>query len=191
MTSVIQSVDPNNTPTMSGSGGQVHNVLNNVGQSAKRSDRLEVCREFQRGTCTRQPNECRYAHPPDSVALDSADSHVTVCMDFVKGKCSREACRYFHPPPHLQGQIKALQQRPNATSVTTAAPSTLGMSAMPGMMPMVKRPAVADSKSGIPMYQPATSNTAAYQQAALAMQLQQAPYVPVTLAGHPPGVPRF
>ena len=57
-----------------------------------------------------------------------------------------------------------------------------GMSTMPGMMPMVKRPAVADSKSGIPMYQPATNNTAAYQQAAIAMQLQQAApnYVPVT-----------
>ena len=87
---------------------------------------FQVCREFQRGTCTRQPNECRYAHPPDSVALDTADSHVTVCMDFVKGKCSREACRYFHPPPHLQGQIKAQQQRPNATSVTTAAPTLVG-----------------------------------------------------------------
>lgn len=56
---------------------------------------------------------------------------------------------------------------------------------MPGMVPMVKRPAVADNKSGIPMYQPAGTNTAAYQQAALAMQLQQAPYVPVT-STYPP-----
>ena len=93
---------------------------------------FQVCREFQRGTCTRQPSECRYAHPTDSLAIDSADSHVTVCMDFVKGKCSREACRYFHPPPHLLGQIKAHQQGrpplppPNATSISTAAPhSTL------------------------------------------------------------------
>ncbi len=60
-------------------------------------------------------------------------------------------------------------------------PHLQGMSAgVPGVVPMVKRPAVADSKSGIPMYQPGTG-TAAYQQAALAaMQLQQQPFVPVT-----------
>lgn len=61
-----------------------------------------------------------------------------------------------------------------------------GMSMPAGMVPMVKRPAVADSKSGIPMYQPGTGTTA-YQQAALAaMQLQQ-PFVPVTseFSAHP------
>lgn len=82
--------------------------------------------------------------------------------------------------------------------------------------PYPKRVAVADSKSGVPVYQP--GNVAAYQQA-LAMQLQQQPYIPVTysstklneiqpyftysstklneiqpyftFAGHPPSVPRF
>ncbi len=55
-----------------------------------------------------------------------------------------------------------------------------GMSAVPGMVPMVKRQAVADNKSGIPMYQPGMGTTA-YQQAALAsLSLQQQPYVPVT-----------
>ena len=53
------------------------------------------------------------------------------------------------------------------------------MSAVPGMMPMVKRQAVADNKSGIPMYQPG-AGTAAYQQAIAAMSLQQQPFVPVT-----------
>ncbi|CAI9737080.1 muscleblind 1 isoform X1 [Octopus vulgaris] len=78
--------------------------------------------------------------------------------------------------------------------------------------PYAKRVAVADSKSGVPVYQP---GNVAYQQA-LAMQLQQ-PYLPVTysstklneiqpyftysstklnepyftFAGHPPTVPRF
>jgi hypothetical protein len=72
-----------------------------------------------------------------------------------------------------------------------------GMNSVPGMVPMVKRPAVADSTSGIPVYQPGGgAGAAAYQQAALAaMQLQQQ-YLPaqsysIPVAGHPPGVPRF
>lgn len=88
---------------------------------------------------------------------------------------------------------------------------------MPGMIPY-KRVAVADGKSPIPMYQQPV-NIAAYQQAIAAMQGQQ--YIPmtyskagptiqngtqfyqptlstmqfqqapVTITGHPPGVPRF
>jgi muscleblind protein len=55
----------------------------------------------------------------------------------------------------------------------------------PGMV-AYKRP--AGDKSGVPVYQPAnTSSAAAYQHL---MQLQQ-PFVPVSFAGHPPGVPRF
>ncbi|XP_041353646.1 protein muscleblind-like isoform X6 [Gigantopelta aegis] len=53
-------------------------------QKMARPDRLEessfghqVCREFQRGTCTRQPNECRFAHPPENVTVESTDNHVT------------------------------------------------------------------------------------------------------------------
>jgi len=71
---------------------------------------MQVCREYQRGVCTRTQSECRYAHPPNGMAVD-ADNHVTVCMDFIKGRCHRETCRYFHPPPHLQAQIKTSQQR--------------------------------------------------------------------------------
>jgi len=52
---------------------------------------------------------------------------------------------------------------------------------IPGMVPVVKRPATMENKSGMPMYQPAAANQAAYQQALAAMQLQgQAPFVPVT-----------
>lgn len=36
---------------------------------------------------------------------------VTVCMDFIKGKCQRDSCKYFHPPSHLQGKVKAAQQQ--------------------------------------------------------------------------------
>uniref|UniRef100_A0A0L8GW82 C3H1-type domain-containing protein n=1 Tax=Octopus bimaculoides TaxID=37653 RepID=A0A0L8GW82_OCTBM len=81
----------------------------------------KVCREFQRCTCTRQPNDCRYAHPPENVTVDPSDNMVTVCMDYMKGKCTRDTCKYFHPPHHLQAQIKAVQQRANAVAVPTRA----------------------------------------------------------------------
>ena len=81
---------------------------------------FQVCREYQRGTCSRQTNECRFAHPPDTVSVDNTDNHVTVCMDFVKGRCSRDSCRYFHAPPHLQTQIKTAQQRANAAAAAQA-----------------------------------------------------------------------
>ncbi|XP_013782979.1 muscleblind-like protein 2 isoform X2 [Limulus polyphemus] len=140
-------------------------------QKVPRTDRLEVCREFQRGNCKRVETECRFAHPPEHVTVDSAEGMVTVCMDFIKGRCTREPCRYFHPPPHLQSQLKAAQSRANAAAL-----------AFPGMVPYTKRPAM--DKSGVPVFQP--SATAAYQQA-LAMQ----PFVPVSFAGHPTVVPRF
>lgn len=82
---------------------------------------FQVCREFQRCTCTRQPNDCRYAHPPENVTVDPSDNMVTVCMDYMKGKCTRDTCKYFHPPHHLQAQIKAVQQRANAVAVPTRA----------------------------------------------------------------------
>ena len=91
---------------------------------------FQVCREFQRGSCTRQPSECRFAHPSENVTVDSTDNHVTVCMDFVKGKCSRDSCRYFHPPLHLQAQIKTVQQRANTTAAAAAAQGLVGLSSL-------------------------------------------------------------
>ncbi|XP_042899092.1 muscleblind-like protein 2a isoform X3 [Parasteatoda tepidariorum] len=185
-----------------------------VTQKAPRTDRLEVCREYQRGNCKRPETECRFAHPPDHVTVDSAEGMVTVCMDFVKGRCSRDMCRYFHPTPHLQAQLKAAQSRANAASTQAAMPNADAkkrlhdsstqilqqrpsnatdnmLLAFPGVSPYSKRPAM--DKSGLPVYQP---STAAYQQA-LAMQVQQ-PFVPVSytclpsaVTGHPTAVPRF
>ncbi|RWS16706.1 muscleblind-like protein 1, partial [Dinothrombium tinctorium] len=86
-------------------------------QKTARTDRIEVCREFQRGNCKRPESECRFAHPPEQVQIDATDGVITVCMDFIKGRCSREHCRYFHPPPHLQTQLKAAQNRANATAL--------------------------------------------------------------------------
>ena len=82
---------------------------------------LQVCREFQRGACKRAEQECRYAHPPDQVAVD--DGQVTVCMDAVKGRCGREPCRYFHPPSHLQAQLRAPRASPAALVGTGPNPA--------------------------------------------------------------------
>ena len=59
---------------------------------------------------------------------------------------------------------------------------------MPGMIPY-KRVAVADTKSGLPVYQPGAANIASYQQAIAAMHLQQQlagqqQYVPVACKYH-------
>lgn len=63
-----------------------------------------------RGACKRAESECRFAHPKEGV-IQLDDGSVTVCMDAIKGRCSRSPCRYFHPPLHLQAQIKAAQSR--------------------------------------------------------------------------------
>ncbi|XP_011430906.1 muscleblind-like protein 2a isoform X8 [Crassostrea angulata] len=160
-----------------------------------RPDRLEVCREFQRGSCTRQPSECRYAHPPDSVTVETCDNQVTVCMDFIKGKCTRDSCKYFHPPPHLQAQIKAAQQRANS-SAAQALPQVVEVitskkrpreiaddlvlqSPVSQVIPY-KRVAVADGKTGMPMYQPGV-NPLMFQQH-MAMPFQQGGFFPGTVA---------
>ncbi|KAK6622796.1 hypothetical protein RUM43_008639 [Polyplax serrata] len=87
-----------------------------VPQKLPRSDRLEVCREFVRGACKRPEGECRFAHPPAAVTANE-DGTVTVCMDAVKGRCTRDPCRYFHPPLHLQAHIKVAQSRVTAVGI--------------------------------------------------------------------------
>ncbi len=43
---------------------------------------LEVCREFQRGKCTRSEQECKFAHPPTHVEVNSGK--VIACFDSLK-----------------------------------------------------------------------------------------------------------
>ncbi|KAK6112350.1 hypothetical protein QQG55_47365 [Brugia pahangi] len=66
---------------------------------------LEVCREFQRGQCSRSDIECKFAHPPPHV--DVQNGRVTACYDSIKGRCTREnpKCKYLHPPQHLKDQL--------------------------------------------------------------------------------------
>ncbi|XP_061579428.1 muscleblind-like protein 2a isoform X3 [Cololabis saira] len=99
-------------------------------QKLQRTDKLEVCREFQRGNCARGETDCRFAHPSDSPMIDATDNTVTVCMDYIKSRCSREKCKYFHPPAHLQAKIKSSQQQVNQTGMAAqATASALAFSA--------------------------------------------------------------
>uniref|UniRef100_A0AAV2LAT3 C3H1-type domain-containing protein n=1 Tax=Knipowitschia caucasica TaxID=637954 RepID=A0AAV2LAT3_KNICA len=43
---------------------------------------LEVCRQFQRGTCSRSDEECKFAHPPKSCTVDNG--RVIACFDSLK-----------------------------------------------------------------------------------------------------------
>uniref|UniRef100_A0A4W5QYD4 Muscleblind-like splicing regulator 3 n=1 Tax=Hucho hucho TaxID=62062 RepID=A0A4W5QYD4_9TELE len=85
-------------------------------QKHMRTDKLEVCREFQRGNCTRGEGDCRYAHPMEAAMVDGSENSVIVCMDYIKGRCSRDKCKYFHPPAHLQARIKAAQHQASQTA---------------------------------------------------------------------------
>jgi hypothetical protein len=100
--------------------------------------------------------------------------------------------------PHHHAKNTAIIQ----TTLLSSHQPIMQQNNIPGLgHPVAKRPALADAKSGVPVYpQPAAANSASYQQAAAlaAMQLQQTAasaqqnaFVPVSFTGHPPGLPRF
>ncbi|XP_054650682.1 muscleblind-like protein 3 isoform X11 [Dunckerocampus dactyliophorus] len=147
-----------------------------------------VCREYQRGNCTRGENDCRFAHPADSTMIDTNDNTVTVCMDYIKGRCSREKCKYFHPPAHLQAKIKAAQHQVNQAAAAAAmtrsavksqkrpldAACDLGLP--PVLPPLPKRPALEKANGATTMF---NAGVFQYQQALANMQFQQqAAFIP-------------
>ncbi|XP_064861715.1 muscleblind-like protein 1 isoform X11 [Oncorhynchus nerka] len=127
---------------MAGHHGQVPNAAAAAAQKLMRTDRLEVCREYQRGNCSRGETDCRFSHPSDSTMIDTNDNTVTVCMDYIKGRCSREKCKYFHPPAHLQAKIKAAQHQVNQATAAAAMTQSAVKS--------LKRPLDATFDLGIP-----------------------------------------
>ncbi|XP_016396708.1 muscleblind-like protein 2 isoform X1 [Sinocyclocheilus rhinocerous] len=157
-------------------------------QKLLRTDKLEVCREFQRGNCARGETDCRFAHPSDSPMIDTSDNTVTVCMDYIKSRCSREKCKYFHPPAHLQAKIKAAQHQANQTAVAAqAAAAAMTQSTAKAMkrpleasvdlafphgvlQPLPKRPALEKSNGASTLFNPSVLH---YQQALASAQLQQ------------------
>ncbi|XP_076436040.1 muscleblind-like protein 1 isoform X17 [Babylonia areolata] len=139
---------------------QIPGVISSAPVSAakgppSRPDRLEVCREFQRGTCSRQPSECRYAHPTENVSVDCSENQppyvippykrLAVDGSTLGGKAGGgglPAAVYHHPQAHPHHQPAAAAALPASATATAAA-------------------------------------AAAYQQATL-MQLQQQPSYPLT-----------
>ncbi|XP_034470052.1 muscleblind-like protein 1 isoform X29 [Hippoglossus hippoglossus] len=164
--------------------GQVPNAAAAAAQKLLRTDRLEVCREYQRGNCSRGEDDCRFAHPADSTMIDTNDNTVTVCMDYIKGRCSREKCKYFHPPAHLQAKIKATQHQVNQATAAAA------MGIAPNVMaPMPKRAALEKANGASAMF---NTGMLQYQQALANMQFQQQaaflPSVPMMHGGNPAAV---
>ncbi|XP_058474397.1 muscleblind-like protein 2a isoform X2 [Solea solea] len=126
MSLVPSEILPNTSVLVPGSSPvTIHNSssssASSPSQKMQRTDKLEVCREFQRGNCARGETDCRFAHPSDSPMIDTTDNTVTVCMDYIKSRCSREKCKYFHPPAHLQAKIKSGQQQASQTAVAAQA----------------------------------------------------------------------
>ncbi|XP_006788487.1 muscleblind-like protein 2a isoform X4 [Neolamprologus brichardi] len=149
-------------------------------QKLQRSDKLEVCREFQRGNCARGETDCRFAHPSDSPMIDTTDNTVTVCMDYIKSRCSREKCKYFHPPAHLQAKIKSSQQQVNQTAVAAQAAAAAVAFPHSVLQPLPKRPVLEKSSWAGSLLSPSLLH---YQQALASSQTLQQP----TAAFYPTG----
>ncbi|KAJ3592635.1 hypothetical protein NHX12_007762 [Muraenolepis orangiensis] len=162
-------------PGSPGAMGPNANALSSSpSQKQQRSDKLEVCREFQRGNCARGETDCRFAHPGDGPVVDSADNTVTVCMDYIKSRCSRENCKYFHPPAHLQAKIKSGQQQVNQAVVQAAVAAAVSFPhSMLHTLP--KRQALEKSAGANPLLNPSFLH---YQQALANAHLQQPTYFP-------------
>ncbi|XP_006862874.1 PREDICTED: muscleblind-like protein 3 isoform X1 [Chrysochloris asiatica] len=140
-----------------------------TGPKLMRSDKLEVCREFQRGNCTRGESDCRYAHPTDASMIEASDNTVTVCMDYIKGRCSREKCKYFHPPAHLQAKLKAAHHQLNHSIGTT-------MALQPGALQLIpKRPAIDKTNGATAIFNPSVFHC---QQAVANLPLPQPAFIP-------------
>ncbi|XP_027464588.1 muscleblind-like protein 3 isoform X5 [Zalophus californianus] len=140
-----------------------------AGPKLMRSDKLEVCREFQRGNCTRGENDCRYAHPTDVSMIEASDNTVTICMDYIKGRCTREKCRYFHPPAHLQAKLRAAHHQMNHSAAAA-------MARQPGMLQLIpKRSALEKTNGATPVFNPGVFHC---QQALANLQLPQPAFIP-------------
>uniref|UniRef100_A0A3B5K8P9 Muscleblind like splicing regulator 1 n=1 Tax=Takifugu rubripes TaxID=31033 RepID=A0A3B5K8P9_TAKRU len=145
-------------------------------QKLMRTDRLEVCREYQRGNCTRGENDCRFAHPADSTMIDTNDNTVTVCMDYIKGRCTREKCKYFHPPAHLQVKIKATQHQVNQAAAAAAMTQSAVKSQKRPLYLCMQLPALEKANGATTIF---NAGMFPYQQALANMQFQQqAAFIP-------------
>ncbi|MBN3271429.1 MBNL1 protein, partial [Polyodon spathula] len=122
--------------------------------------------------------------------IDTNDNTVTVCMDYIKGRCSREKCKYFHPPAHLQAKIKAAQHQVNQAAAAQAAATamsavkslkrpleaTFDLGIPPGVLPpLPKRPALEKTNGATSVF---NTGVFQYQQALANMQFQHQAFIP-------------
>ncbi|XP_036872847.2 muscleblind-like protein 3 isoform X2 [Manis javanica] len=133
---------PPNAPVLS-SGNLPLPLPGAAGPKLMRSDKLEVCREFQRGNCTRGEYDCRYAHPMDVSMIDVSDNTVRICMDYIRGRCFRERCKYFHPPAYLQAKLKASHHHVNYSVANTVA-------LQPGALQLIPKESALENTNGVP-----------------------------------------
>ncbi|KAK0142590.1 Muscleblind-like protein 2a [Merluccius polli] len=174
---LVSEMLPSSQLLVSGSPGitvQSSNISSSPSQK-QRSDKLEVCREFQRGNCARGETDCRFAHPGDSPMIDTSDNTVTVCMDYIKSRCSREKCKYFHPPAHLQAKIKSGQQQVNQAAVVAQAAAAAMAFPHSMLHTLPKRQALEKSNGASHLLNPSFLH---YQQALANAHLQQQAYFP-------------
>ncbi|GKT27122.1 hypothetical protein ADUPG1_013626 [Aduncisulcus paluster] len=73
-----------------------------------------ICRDFLRGVCnpTTRPH-CKFHHPSAHELVMFHDFYSNVframgsgssfelCRDFLRGKCKRAHCKFYHPPPYI------------------------------------------------------------------------------------------
>jgi len=112
------------------------NVNTMLNQKDSRWLQLEVCREYQRQKCSRPDGECKFAHPPANVEVQSG--RVTACYDSIKARCNREkpACKYFHPPQHLKDQL-LINGRNHLALKNALAHQIHQQQILPGQLPTV------------------------------------------------------
>ncbi|KAG9335551.1 hypothetical protein JZ751_004454 [Albula glossodonta] len=113
--------------------------------------------------------------PPVSVQ-GSSSTQKLLRTDKLESRCSRDKCKYFHPPAHLQAKIKAAQHQANQTAVAAqAAAAAMTQSTAKAMKRPLEttvdlRPALEKSNGTSALFSPSMLH---YQQALANTQLQQ------------------
>ena len=96
-TAATAAPPPPPPPAAAAAAATTATTLFNVGALLNQKDsrwlQLEVCREYQRHKCSRADNECKFAHPPDNIEVQSG--RVTACYDSIK--VGAEATQNYSP----------------------------------------------------------------------------------------------